>query len=242
MGDDNGDDGGESRWLTTYGDAMTLLLTFFVALLSMSTIEEESFQLTISSFRGAVGFLNAGRTLAPGELMDMGINVHELSEAETTVAENIPRDIEQMAEAEAEASVEQDERGIVIQVTDQLLFESGQVELTPAGRTFLSRVAQFLSASRFQDRAIRIEGHTDNVPPTNYASNWEISVLRSTNVVRHFVERENLPPQRFSAVGFGQTRPIASNETEEGRAQNRRVEIVLLRDDIQSKGFQRGGR
>ncbi len=240
MGDDNGDSG-EGRWLTTYGDAMTLLLTFFVALLSMSTIEEEAFQITISAFQGAVGFLDAGRTLAPGELMDMGINVHELSEAETTIAQDIPRDIEQMMEAEDDAQIERDERGIVIQVTDQLLFEPGQVEVTEDGRTFLSRVALFLSAPRFQDRAVRVEGHTDNVPTTRYPSNWEISVLRATNVVRHFVDVDDLPPERFSAVGFGETRPVASNETEAGRAENRRVEIVLLRDDVQREPFGRRG-
>ena len=240
MGDDNDSgEAGESRWLTTYGDAMTLLLTFFVALLSMSTIEEEAFQITISAFQGAVGFLDAGRTLAPGELMDMGINVHELSEAETTIAEHIPRDIEQMMEAEQDMQVERDERGIVIQVTDQLLFELGQVELTGEGREFLSRIALFLGAPRFRDRGVRVEGHTDNVPAAQYTSNWEVSVLRATNVVQHFVENEDLSPDRFSAVGFGETRPVASNETEAGRAENRRVEIVLLRDDIQREWFQR---
>ncbi len=237
-----GDDGGESRWLTTYGDAMTLLLTFFVALLSMSTIEEESFQIAISSFQGAVGIFEAGKTMAPGELMDMGINVYELSEAQTTISEDIPRQIENMMEMEQEnATIRQDERGIIIQVTDQLLFDRGQVEITPGGKEFLETVSLLLKAPQFRDRQLRIEGHADNIPPTRYDSNWEISVLRATSVVEYLLEN-NISSDRLSAVGFGATRPIADNDTEEGRAKNRRVEIVILREDIQTEWFQRRGR
>lgn len=234
--DDDDGGGGEARWLTTYGDAMTLLLVFFVLLLSMSTINPQTFQVVISSFQGAVGVLEGGKTLTPAKLMDMGINVHELSQAETTVSENIPKEVEQMLEVEdKEAQVRQDERGIVIQVTNQLLFGEGQVELTEEGRTFLGNVATLIQAPSLEDRQLRVEGHTDTIPAESYDSNWQISVLRSSNVVETFVNEYGIDPNRMSAVGFGPYRPIATNETPEGRSENRRVEIVILRDDIENQ-------
>ncbi|MFB6344707.1 MAG: OmpA family protein [bacterium] len=236
-GDDDDDGGdGEARWLTTYGDAMTLLLVFFVLLLSMSTINPQTFKVVISSFQGAVGVLEGGRTLSPAKLMNMGINVHELSEAESTVTQSIPKEVQKLLQIEEDsAKVRKDERGIVIQVTNKLLFDRGQIQLTDEGVEFLGRVAMLLKAEGIQSRMVRVEGHTDNIPTTDYSSNWQISVLRAANVVEVFTNNYNIDPSRMSAVGFGQTRPIASNETEEGRQENRRVEIVILRDDIENE-------
>ena len=92
-----------------------------------------------------------------------------------------------------------------------------------------------LKAGGIQARNVRVEGHTDNIPTDNYTSNWEISVLRASNVVETFVNEYQVDPARLSAVGFSSTRPVASNETEEGRAQNRRVEIVILREDLENQ-------
>lgn len=236
-GDDDDDGGdGQARWLTTYGDAMTLLLVFFVLLLSMSTINPQTFRVVISSFQGAVGVLEGGRTLTPARLMNMGINVHELSEARTTVSQSVPKEVEQMLQvSEENAKVRQEERGIVIQVTNKLLFDRGQVQLTDKGIEFLEQVAMLLKASGLQSRKVRVEGHTDNIPTESYSSNWEISVLRASNVVEVFVNQYQIDPSRLSAVGFGPTRPIASNDTEEGRQTNRRVEIVILREDIENQ-------
>jgi len=234
---DNDDDGGDgkARWLTTYGDAMTLLLVFFVLLLSMSTINPETFQIVISSFQGAVGVLEGGKTMTPAKMMDMGINVHELSEAETTVNQNIPKEVEEMLQVEQDnATVRRDERGIVIQITNKLLFDRGQIELTQGGQEFLGSVSNLLKAPGLNQRQVRIEGHTDNIPTENYESNWQISALRATNVVEVLTEAYDVEPSRLSAVGFGQHRPIATNDNEEGRGENRRVEVVILREDIES--------
>lgn len=233
LDDDNGGDDAGSRWLTTYGDAMTLLLVFFVLLLSMSTINPETFHVVISSFQGAVGVFKAGKTLTPGELMDMGVNVHELSEAQTTTAQQIPEQVQKELQREmSEATIRKDERGLVIQITDKLLFPPGDVQLSPEGRQYLSNVAEFLRAPGVAERKLRVEGHTDNRSPGSYSSNWTISVLRASNVVEQ-LSAEGISGSRLSAVGFGSTRPVASNGTEQGRAKNRRVEIVVLRDDVQ---------
>ncbi len=227
---------GEARWLTTYGDAMTLLLTFFVLLFAMSTIDEETFQIVISSFQGAVGIMERGRTLSPAEMLEMGVDIEDLAEEDVITEEQVPVELAEQLQADEEEMVEIEhrERGLVIQVTDRLLFDSGQADLLPEGVEFLHRVAVLLNAPDYRDRQIRVEGHTDDVPPTRFTSNWELSVLRAKNVVEAFVDEVEITPERLSAVGFGETRPVAPNETEEGRAENRRVSIVLLRDDLDS--------
>jgi chemotaxis protein MotB len=233
--DDDDGDSGKARWLTTYGDAMTLLLVFFVLLLSMSTINPQTFQIVISSFQGAIGVFEGGRTLSPARLMNMGLNVHELSEAESTVSQNIPKEVERIIQLEEQnAKVKRDERGLVIQVTNRLLFASGQTEVTDQGVDFLGNISTLLKAPGIRERQVRVEGHTDNVPADDFQSNWQISVLRSANVVEVLTNEYGVDGGRLSAVGFGSQRPIASNETEAGRSQNRRVEIVILRDDVQN--------
>ncbi len=241
MAKDNQDDAAkkEARWLTTYGDAMTLLLTFFVLLFTMSTIDPEIFRITISSFQGAVGVMDSGRTLTPAELLEMGVDIEELSADVETIQEEMPVELADQLDADEieMVEVEQRERGIVIQVTDRLLFDLGEAELTPGGRDFLQRISLLLNAPDYRERQIRVEGHTDDLPTARYSSNWELSVLRAKNVVEEFEQNVGISPGRLSAVGFGETRPVASNETEEGRAQNRRVSIVLLREDLDPDDF-----
>ncbi len=229
----------EARWLTTYGDAMTLLLTFFVLLFTMSTLDLEVFRITISSFQGAVGVMDSGRTLTPAELLEMGVDIEELSTADEIVQEDMPVELaDQLTVDETEMiEVEQRERGLVIQVTDMLLFNLGEVRLSPEGRNFLQRISLLLNAPDYRGRQIRVEGHTDNLPTGRYSSNWELSVLRAKNVVEEFEQNVGIAPGRLSAVGFGETRPVASNETEAGRAENRRVSIVLLREDLEPDDF-----
>jgi chemotaxis protein MotB len=236
IGDEEEADCSEYEWLTTYGDAMTLLLTFFVLLLSMSTINPQTFHVVISSFQGAVGVLEGGKTMTPADMMNMGINVHEMSEARTTVTQQIPQETQNELQTQIEnATVRKDERGLVIQITDRFLFEPGQISLTQQGRRQLRNIARLLQHPDLRERQIRVEGHTDDVAPSDFASNWQISVLRASRVVEQLDNSDPaVSPNRMSAVGFGATRPIASNETEEGRGQNRRVEIVLLRDEVQN--------
>jgi len=118
-----------------------------------------------------------------------------------------------------------------ITIVDRVLFPSGQATLTPDGMKVLKKVGQVLA--RGVDRQIQIEGHTDNqdIGPElqkRFASNWELSTARATEVVRYLLAQTHLPAERLSAVGRADTAPVASNETEAGRQQNRRIEIILL--------------
>jgi chemotaxis protein MotB len=122
-----------------------------------------------------------------------------------------------------------------VNMLDEILFDSGKITIKPQGVEVLDRVGNILL--NVKDRAINIEGHTDNVPigadlSKQYPTNWELSAARATNVARYLQEKTGINPSLLSATGYGQYQPIASNETEEGRAKNRRIEIVLVPKEI----------
>ncbi len=120
---------------------------------------------------------------------------------------------------------------LTVNVVDQILFDSGQAELKPEGINVLQRIGDILKTA--VDKDVQVEGHTDNVPITGtlkktYPSNWELSMARASNVLHFLQEKVGISGERLSAVGYGEYRPIATNSTPQGRAQNRRIQIVLL--------------
>lgn len=124
---------------------------------------------------------------------------------------------------------------LTINMVDRVLFDSGQAQVKPAGVKVLKQVGDVLN--KISDKQIRIEGHTDNVPISTklqdkFKTNWELSTARATNVVRYLIDQGGVGRQHMSAVGYAETRPIAPNETEQGRSANRRIEIVLHPKDL----------
>lgn len=121
-----------------------------------------------------------------------------------------------------------EERGLVVSIEDTLLFESGSADITPKAKEILKKISTVLAAA---PNFIRVEGHTDNLPihTSEFPSNWELSVIRATNVVQILATDGGIAPDRLSATGYGEYRPIASNNTDAGRAQNRRVDLIILR-------------
>ncbi len=118
-----------------------------------------------------------------------------------------------------------------VSIVDKILFPSGEAKITGEGLKVLERVGNLLKNT--QNKIIRVEGHTDNVPirgalKYKFPSNWELSTARATNVVRLLEDKVGIKPAKLEAVGLGEHQPIASNETKQGRAQNRRIEIALL--------------
>lgn len=124
---------------------------------------------------------------------------------------------------------------LTINMVDRVLFDSGEAQVKPAGLKVLQQVGDILS--KVSDKQIRIEGHTDNVPistklQSRFKSNWELSTTRATTVVRHLIDKGGVGRQHLSAVGYAETHPVASNDSEGGRASNRRIEIVLYPKDL----------
>jgi chemotaxis protein MotB len=121
----------------------------------------------------------------------------------------------------------QNERGITVSILDDILFASGKADLTTGPKNVLNKLSNVI---RTIPNDLRIEGHTDNVPinSNTYPSNWHLSVARATNTAYYLMTEEGIPQGRVSIVGYSEYKPVAPNDTPEGRAQNRRVDIVIL--------------
>ena len=221
------------NWLTTYADMITLVLAFFVLLFSMSTIDVKRFDLAVTSMQKALGFMPGGRTVFVEDLQDAGElkRLEQVRTLEFLQLAEIRRNVEDALIASGrggEASFSMEERGLVIRFADSVLFPSSRAVLTPEAREVMDDVAGIL---RRLGNHIRIEGHTDSRPinTPQFPSNWELSTARATTVLRYLLEVHGLSASRLSAAGYGEYRPVASNETPEGMQQNRRVDIVILR-------------
>lgn len=129
---------------------------------------------------------------------------------------------------EGSVSLEENERGITIHIMENILFPSGKSELNGTSKLVLSQLAKIMKEL---PNDIRVEGHTDNIPINSpvYASNWHLSVARALNTAYLLINEENLNPEKVSIVGYAEYKPIADNETLEGRSKNRRVDIVIIK-------------
>jgi len=132
-----------------------------------------------------------------------------------------------------EIKIENLKRGLVLTVLNSVLFDSGKAEIKDEGKETLQKVANVLKED-CPDKDVSIEGHTDNEPIkySGWKSNWELSTARANSILHFFIDKGGIKSERLRVVGFGEHRPAASNETEEGRQQNRRVEIVILPEEI----------
>ncbi len=220
----------EGIWLTTFNDMMTLLMVFFVLLFSMSTVDMKRFKRFQGELQSALGILEAGQKTAVGVV-----------EPEPPMSRTAPDDaVEQpppevVAEVRALRSLSErlglpsswSPRRIQITLEDALLFGSAQTRFNQKALPVLAEVAAALAKIGGQ---ILVEGHTDNRPlvSARYPSNWELSTARAAQVVKYLIRTGQVAPQHLAAVGYGDSKPIASNDTPAGQAANRRVEIVLL--------------
>ena len=145
--------------------------------------------------------------------------------------EKIQEELERKMQKEVavgDMSISMQERGLVVTVLERVLFDSGKAALKPSSRETLNKIAQTLS-QKLSDQRVYIEGHTDNEPIrySGWRSNWELSTARATEVVQYLVKHQYLSPDRLAATGYGQYHPVSNNDAKEGRAMNRRVEIVI---------------
>lgn len=233
------------EWLTTYSDMVTLILTFFVLLYSYSIVDTKKFQAIAQSLSQA---LNGGNQTifqlndSPGSVPIVG----EEGPAETEQQDQ-PQDPQQggnNADAYQQmyntvtnfvdenslggsVTIREDSRGVIIEFNDKILFDTGKAEIKEDGIPVLMKTTELI---RKLPNSIVIEGHTDNMPIHNsdFSSNWELSSARALNVMYYFTNNRGLDPQRFSIAAFGEYSPIADNSTPEGRAQNRRVNILIV--------------
>lgn len=236
--DNNNDQApGSPLWMTTYGDLMTQLLIFFVLLFSLSSVDTQKFDLAMTSLQGSLGIIYGGKTLQEGEFIEEGeMGQSPVSELEHRQFLELEKKIEDVISQNDlnGVQVNMDERGITISFTEGVLFDSGKAYIKDNEKVILDKIAPILKESQHQ---IRVEGHTDNRPihTAEFPSNWELSTTRAVNVIRYFIEKHNMSPYILSASGYSEYRPIAPNDTENHRALNRRVDIIILKSTSEAK-------
>jgi chemotaxis protein MotB len=216
-------------WLTTFGDLMALLLTFFVLLLSFSTTSQEDFQNAIGALQGALGVLDGEPLLTSPVQLHVPIVKGDITEARPTMKDaksEIEKEVEASEQSE-NVEVVQGPEGIIIRIKEGVLFETGQADMRDAFASTLSRIGSVINQ---MPNEVVIEGHTDNVPIKTdaFADNHHLSTGRALSVMDYFVNEVGIERERLGIAAFGENKPLAPNDTPEGRSQNRRVEIRIL--------------
>ena len=221
---------GGSGWLTTFNDLITLLMVFFVMLFTMSSIDIKKLKDFQNALQSGLGVLKEGQRVSVG-LTEPPItpsdveSVMILEEIEEKVPNEI-RDFVKAFDSEPEITATYTKKGVLITLSNTILFQFGMADINLESFPVLDKIAAIISKT---SESVRVEGHTDNLPihTEKFPSNWELSIKRAVNVVKYFVGIGKIPPQRLSAVGYGESKPLFPNDTTEHRAANRRVEILL---------------
>jgi chemotaxis protein MotB len=230
--------GADERWVLSYADLVTLLLGFFIILYASADISQEKFQEISVAFAEAFnvdvkeGFAGDSALFDGGTGIIAGGNIAASFAALDLDLEAIRRAVRERSAARGvafnEIVVTRDvEDNVVIRLADNLVFPSASAEIREDALPLLDVVVDVI---RDLDNQLRVEGHTDTVPVATdrYPTNWELSSARATAVLRYLVEQGGVHPGRLFAAGYGEFRPVASNRTPEGRALNRRADIVVL--------------
>jgi chemotaxis protein MotB len=237
------------RWLISYADFVTLLLAFFVVLYAISSLNEGKYKVFSTSLITAFGKEEASQSpsivplitpLSQEDLLMKSLvdrrnaRLAERMRAQQERMQGVARDLNQAMESlvkSGQVRVTQTSRGVELDISASVLFATGDAVLQGSAVKILGEVAQVL---RSGEQFIEVEGHTDNVPisTSRYPSNWELSSARASSVVRLFIER-GLAGSRLTVVGLADNHPIASNDTPEGRALNRRVAIIVLAPPVE---------
>lgn len=244
------DTGGGANWMDTYGDMVTLLLTFFVLLYSFSTVDAAKWERLVAALGGKSGVLMSDSGLVENQADMLNYPDEELNqqpesvEAETLEElqqqlQNKLKQVEELynqiksyvseSEFEEDIMVTRTNSEIRIKFTNNVLFDLGKANIKPEAINILSELTDAINTYNQAVEIIRIEGHTDNLPihTREFPSNWELSTQRAVSVLRYMLDVKQVRPEILSAVGYGEYRPFADNSTEEGRRMNRRVDFVI---------------
>ena len=217
------------RWMVSYADFVTLLFCFFTAMYAISNVDTNKLEQFVSSMKSAFNEGEKGKEFSV--ISDVQIIPPTDLETEADVREILDTIIK---ESDGSIDVKRDNRGVVISIADKMFYKSGSSTLKDEAKSVLDQIAQTLLEF---PNMVRVEGHTDNIPITTkkFPSNWELSAFRSINVAKYFVNKHGIDPGRITTTGYAEYKPVASNESPDGRAKNRRVDIVLLSESERRK-------
>ncbi|HEY4600195.1 MAG TPA: flagellar motor protein MotS [Cerasibacillus sp.] len=250
---------GAPKWMVTYSDMITLILVFFILLFSMSRIDSIKFEAVSESFRNRAIFdflpsavpadytvVGSGETTNGVGTSDQGLptkmdkeekkeleKVKEKQDALNALVEDVEGYLD-ANELHNVITANRTDRGVVLVLQEQVLFETGEAEILDSGKPFLNKVSSMLKSI---PNHVKVEGHSDSRPISTfrYPSNWELSGARASSVVRYLIEENDFDSSRFSLAGYGDTRPVVPNTSPENWKKNRRVEIVILDEDVHAE-------
>ena len=226
------------RWLVSYADFITLLFAFFVVMYSISSVNEGKFRTVSESIQAALKPV-VSRPVADAhfDLGDFKASIVPTLTQKVQIIRQVQAVLKKFVdEHEKERiSVSSTDQGILVTIADSMVFESGRADVRREALPVLEALAEVMGDTSVKE--VRVQGHTDNVPIRSgqFPSNWELSSARAVMVVRVLTELYKVPPERISAIGFGEFRPVADNLTPNSRAKNRRVELmVFIHEEIRS--------
>lgn len=221
---------GAPLWMTTYGDMVTLVLTFFVLMFAFSTVDKQKYVQIVNSLRGAmggnVGVLNQGTSVElTGQLVSINPPTYDklLKQLQKILEKEMNRE---------KVEIRGDGKEIVISFKEKLFFLIGSADILNEAFPILNEVGEVI---RDQGLVVRIEGHTCDIPirTTRFPSNWELSAIRAVNVGKYLIETIGVTPENVSIGAYSQYRPMVPNTSEENRARNRRVDIVITNASLE---------
>lgn len=235
------------RWLVSYADFITLLFAFFIVMYAVSSVNEGKYRVLSSSLVSAFKSDNSSN-LAPSKATEFSpISIQQLNQTDSiklidnlssqktkkqekmkSMAKNILHALEPLVK-DGQVRVTQSSLAITVEINASVLFSPGQAKLADNSSLTLQAVAHVIKG---HEHEIHVEGHTDNLPiqTENFPSNWELSSARASSVIRLFIEN-GVEAHRLTALGYGENRPIETNETPEGRKRNRRVTVMIMSAD-----------
>lgn len=249
----------DESWLIPYADILTLLLALFIVLFAASEVNSQKFQEISDSFnqelQGGTGIMDhqapvetPGDTSKLADIEEDGEEEENPKEEMTPEEKALQEDFKELGEIQEkiEAYIKEKglsprlqtqltAKGLLLTIKEGVLYPSGSADITEAADTMATEIAKLLVTDL--PRNIYIEGHTDNIPTDTdkYPSNWELSSERAINFMKILLENEKLDPRKFSATGYGEYQPVATNDTPGGRAENRRVEVLISPHSVKEK-------
>jgi len=224
----------DETWLIPYADMLTLLLALFIVMFAMSQVDKAKLQRVSEQFSiifsgGSATLEKDGTSTIPMEMPNtLDGNDGTIEEAKMSeVKSMLEKEIKSMGYAD-KVKVELNKEGLEISIQDVILFNSGEADIIQGVSPLLTQISKLLKKL---DNDIKIVGHTDNVPihTEKFRSNWDLSSMRAINVMNFMVGTGGLSPNKFSVQAYGEYSPKYNNQTVEGRAKNRRVEIFIIR-------------
>lgn len=231
-----------NRWVISYADFVTMLLALFMVMFAVNGMDAKHLKDVNKSIEKVFAQQPAPETtkqenVKNSEILESGESILEddgktVLEGKDGILESdqILKKLKDNIDINNSTTLLKESRGVVIRLNDTMLFDQGSAIIKPEALSTLESISGKL---REFNNPILIEGHTDSTPIKNekYPSNWELSTARATNIISYLIEKQKFPPNRLSAVGYGEYMPVADNSTPENKAKNRRVDIIILSSD-----------